>query len=181
MTADPRLFAITGGPGSGKTSLCVALAAQGINIAAESGRAIIQAQQAESGRALPWVDPQAFAAAIFAHDKDRYAAALLQPGVTLFDRSFPDNAAYLTMLGLPVPAELETACRQKRFAEPVFIAPPWKEIYTQDSERKQDWAEAVRTYDAMVAGYQHYGYALVEVPRLSVSDRADFILDVMRR
>lgn len=175
------MFVITGGPGSGKTSLCAALAAQGISIAAESGRGIILAQQAKGGRALPWVDPQAFAAAVFARDEERYAAALLQPGVTLFDRGFPDNAAYLTILGLPVPAALESACRQKRFAEPVFIAPPWKEIFTQDSERKQDWAEAVRTYDAMVAGYQRYGYTLVEVPRLSVCDRADFILDVMRR
>jgi predicted ATPase len=40
-----------------------------------------------------------------------------------------------------------------RYNRRVFIAPPWREIFQQDSERKQDFDEAVRTYDSLVATY----------------------------
>lgn len=135
-----RLFVITGGPGAGKTTLCAALAERGVAITPESGRAVIKEQTASGGRALPWVDPSAYAGAIFARDLTQYEAAALRPGLSLFDRGFPDNAAYLAMLGLPITAALDAACQSHRYAEPVFVAPPWEEIYTQDAERKQDWA-----------------------------------------
>jgi predicted ATPase len=172
-------FVITGGPGSGKTSLCDALAVVGMAIVGESGRVVIQEECRTGGTALPWLNPVAFAAAVFARDSIKYEAAEQENGPALFDRSFPDNAGYLTVLGLAVPAALDTACRKLRFAEPVLVAPPWKSIYVCDAERKQDWAEAVRTYDAMVASYHHYGYRMVEIPRMALKDRAAFVWDVV--
>ena len=50
------------------------------------------------------------------------------------------------------------------------------EIFAQDRERKQDFAEAVRTYDAMVATYSRLGYELSELPRASVEARVGFVL-----
>ncbi|MGE5725602.1 MAG: AAA family ATPase [Acidobacteriota bacterium] len=58
----------------------------------------------------------------------------------------------------------------------VFIAPPWKEIYEQDRERKQDFAEAVRTYEAMLAAYSGRGYEPIQIPPASVEQRARFVL-----
>ena len=46
----------------------------------------------------------------------------------------------------------------------MFIAPPWPDIYAQDTERRH-FAEAVRTYDAMVECYTSYRYRLIELPR----------------
>lgn len=43
-------------------------------------------------------------------------------------------------------------------------SPPWPEIYEQDSERKQSYDEAERTYESMVATYTVYGYELVHLP-----------------
>jgi predicted ATPase len=54
--------------------------------------------------------------------------------------------------------------------------PPWAEIYAQDAERKQDFAEAVATYRFAADTYPKLGYELVEVPKLSVSGRVDFVL-----
>jgi predicted ATPase len=51
-----------------------------------------------------------------------------------------------------------------RYHHRVFIAPPWREIFQQDRERKQDFDEAVRTYDALVATYTDLGYDLVKIP-----------------
>ncbi|MCL1127584.1 hypothetical protein [Shewanella surugensis] len=48
-------------------------------------------------------------------------------------------------------------------------------VYANVLERKQDFDEAVRTYQTMRRAYSHFGYKLVEVPLGSVSDRVDFI------
>jgi predicted ATPase len=174
-----RLFVVTGGPGSGKTTLCEALANQGISIIAESGRAIIREQVVCGGTALPWHDPQAFASAMMTRDLEQYQAALQRNCCCLFDRGFPDIAGYLTMLGRDVPSGLDRLCRTQRFDEPVFVAPPWPAIYAQDKERKQDWDEAVRTYHAVIAAYHHYGYATIELPLVPVAQRADFMLEMI--
>lgn len=96
-----------------------------------------------------------------------------------FDRGLPDIAGYLTLCGLPIPAHLTAAIGVFRYAERVFIAPPWQAIYAQDSERKQSFAEAELTYRAMVAVYRRYGYRLQELPRASPDERADFLLDAL--
>ena len=64
-----------------------------------------------------------------------------------------------------------------RYNRRAFVMPPWGEIYETDRERKQDFAEAVRTYEALAATYAECGYELVEVPRTTVEDRMRFVLD----
>ena len=34
-----------------------------------------------------------------------------------------------------------------RYNKSIFILPPWQEIYETDNERKQDWEEAVLTFE----------------------------------
>lgn len=77
------------------------------------------------------------------------------------------------------PRPLTAAIDAFRYADTVFIAPPWRAIYAQDSERKQSFAEAEQTYRAMVAIYRRYGYRLQELPRASPDERADFLLDAL--
>ena len=71
------------------------------------------------------------------------------------------------------------AIERARYADLVFAAPPWRQIYAQDAERKQDWAQAVRTYDAVTQAYVDRGYRLIELPRFSVERRVGFILDAV--
>jgi predicted ATPase len=58
-----------------------------------------------------------------------------------------------------------------------FIAPPWPDIFTQDEERKQTLDEAERTYEVLARTYADAGYELVELPRVSVAERARFVQD----
>lgn len=57
------------------------------------------------------------------------------------------------------------------------MAAPWEAIYRTDRERKQDFAEAVRTYGVMLDVYQDYGYRTVELPQTSPEARAQFVVD----
>jgi predicted ATPase len=169
-------FVLTGGPGSGKSTLLSALAARGHGVAPEAGRAIIRQQQAIDGPALPWRDRAAFAEAMLAFDMRSHEERRAQPGPVFFDRGVPDVLGYLCLCDLPVPPHLARAAILYRYAPLVFVAPPWREIYANDAERRQDWLEAERTHAAMVETYGRLGYTLAELPRAGVAERVTFVL-----
>jgi predicted ATPase len=54
--------------------------------------------------------------------------------------------------------------------------PPWPEIFANDAERRHGLDDAVASYHALLVSYRDYGYRTIEVPKLDVSDRADFVL-----
>lgn len=56
-----HMFVVTGGPGSGKSSLIDAMARRGFRTMPEAGRAIIRDQVGIGGSALPWADRALFA------------------------------------------------------------------------------------------------------------------------
>lgn len=171
-----RFFVVTGGPGSGKSSLIDALRQSGYARSVEAGRGTIQDQTAIGGRALPWVDPALFAEMMLCWEMRSYHMAEHQSGKVFFDRGVPDVLGYLCLLNLPVPEHMQKAANTFRYHRRVFIAPPWPEIFRQDGERKQSFDEAVRTYDAMVATYTACGYDLIEIPRVRLEERVYFVL-----
>lgn len=175
-----RLFVITGGPGSGKSTLINALAARGIHCMPEAGRAIIRDQIAIGGDALPWANRHAFAELMLNWEMRSYAEALRLCGPVVFDRGIPDVAGYLRLSDLPVPPHLRKAAQMFRYHRRVLIAPPWLEIFSQDSERKQSFEEAVATYEAMVWTYAAFGYELIPLPLTPIEERMDFVLDTIR-
>ena len=168
-----RFFVITGGPGSGKTSLIAAL--DGIHRMPEAGRAIIQEELAAGGSALPWKNPLAFAEKMLARDIAAWEAARQLEGPVIFDRGIPDVVGYLQWSGIPIPSHLARAAADYRYNSRVFLAPPWPEIFTQDTERKQTLAEAEATCRVMRRVYAGLGYELVDLPLVQVADRAAFV------
>ncbi len=56
-----RFVVISGCSGGGKSTLLAELARRGLAVIAEPGRRIVRAELQCGGRALPWVDPVAFA------------------------------------------------------------------------------------------------------------------------
>lgn len=179
---DEPFFVVTGGPGAGKTTLLEALAAAGHAVAPEAGRAVIRDQTAIDGPGLPWRDRALFAELMLGFDMRSHAqarATLAQgaPGPVFFDRGIPDIAGYLRLCGLAVPEHIERAARAMRYRRLVFAAPPWRDIYVADAERRQDFAEAERTFAAVTDAYRACGYALLELPRADVAARVAFVLE----
>lgn len=172
-----RFYIVTGGPGAGKTSLIEALRARRFACSVEAGRGIIQDQVRIDGHALPWRDPLLFAELMLSWEMRSYHAAEGSTGPVFFDRGIPDVMGYLRLAGSLVPDHVQNAAVDFRYNSMVFITPPWREIFRQDKERKQDFDEAVRTYDALAATYAELNYQVIEIPRSSVDERVRFVLN----
>ncbi|MET8551701.1 AAA family ATPase [Micromonospora zamorensis] len=170
-----QYIVITGGPGAGKTTLIDSLRRAGHACVDEAGRQIIQDQLSIASQALHTGDSRLFAEIMLSWEIRSYRQASQHPGPVFFDRGIPDLVGYYLLLDQPVPAHVTAAARLFRYHQRVFIAPPWPRIYTTDSERHQDFAEAVRTHDAMVAAYTQHGYELNTLPRSDVASRVQFI------
>lgn len=175
-----RFHVVTGGPGSGKTALIEALHAHGYARTVEAGRGIIQEQMLSGGRALPWDDRALFAEMMLSWKMRSYRMAEQSRGVVFFDRGVVDVLGYLRLCGLPEPEHVKQAVKEFRYSRQVFVAPPWREIFQQDSERKQDFAEAGRTYEVLVETYEECGYELTEIPKVTVEERLRFVRERIR-
>lgn len=104
------------------------------------------------------------------------ASASAESGWVFFDRSLIDAAAALQELtGEPLLAALGGHLYYSR----VFLAPPWPEIYRQDAERRHDMNEAISEYARLLRAYPSLGYKVLLLPKVKVSARADFVLNVL--
>ena len=177
MAASEDLIVITGGPGSGKTTLIELLRGAGFATTPEAGRAVIQDQSAIGGPALPWKDPALFAELMLCWEIRSYRWALRQDGPVFFDHAIPGLTGYHPMMGLDVPPHVDAAVAAFPYRREVFIAPYWPEIYRNDTERRQTLDEAKRSYEAAVECYTRCGYRLVELPRAAPEERLRFVLD----
>jgi predicted ATPase len=169
-----RFVVISGCSGGGKSTLLEELARRGHAVVEEPGRRIVREETAGGGTALPWIDPAAFARrAIEIALQDREAAARAD-GWVFFDRSLIDAATALEhVTGEPA---LETYGGAHRYHRQVFLTPPWPEIYVADQERRHDRAAAEAEYARLLEAYPRLGYEVVILPKVSVAERADFIL-----
>jgi predicted ATPase len=172
----PNLFVISGGPGSGKTTLLGQLAKLGFRCASEIARQIIQEQVRAGGKALPWRDREAYTEMMLQRSIESYREHAFAQGPVFSDRGIPDTLCYARLIGLADESFIQEACRRYRYASSVFLAPPWEQIYQTDTERKQDFAEAERTFEKMAEVYRDCGYEIIELPKTTPAERAEFTL-----
>lgn len=173
-----NFFVLTGGPGVGKTTLIEHLRAQGQACVDETARAVIREQVATDGNAVPWGDTQAYFETVARRDVAIFDRMASEERTVFFDRGVVDCACWAVDHQIASPPDLIAALRARRCNATVFVAPPWREIYATDAERKQDWPEAEATYHRIMRSLAALDYHAVELPRVSVAERADFVRQV---
>lgn len=144
----------------------------------EPGQRIIREQTRTGGQALPWLDMAAFLRQAIDVALEDYATALGSDSQwVFFDRGLIDAAAALQVLtGDPV---LDTLDLKHRYHSCVFMAPPWPEIYVQNDERRHDMDAALSEFKQLQQTYPTLGYAITLLPKISMVQRADFVVNTM--
>lgn len=172
-----RKIVITGGPGTGKTSVIEALEDHGHFCFHEVSREIIRESQKKGIGQLFLTDPLLFSELLLEGRIKQYQDAdNIKADLVFLDRGVTDVVAYMNYFGNDYPPVFNRVCQEYLY-DRVFILPPWKQIYTEDNERYESYEQAVEIHDELARSYISHGYEPVEVPQGSISDRTSFILD----
>jgi predicted ATPase len=165
---------IAGGPGSGKSTLLEALARSGEICYEECSRVLIREQLAHAGGLVPWDNLAAFAQECSERMRAQIAESS-RPGRCFFDRGLPDLIGYLSHGGHRAPDEWRDA--SAAYASPVFFAPPWRDIFVNDAERPQSFAQAQELSVHIRRAYLDCGFRVTELVKGTVGERRRQILD----
>lgn len=167
-------YLITGCSSGGKSTLLAALAARGFHTIPEPGRRIVAEERAGDGKALPWVDEKAFAKRALQMATDDLAEVAAQKGPVFCDRGLIDAAVALQhAAGVPLSTSLGS---NSPYQDPVFLAPPWPEIYQTEADRPHGFEAAVAEYHRITEALAELNLVAVHLPKASVNARVDFVL-----
>jgi len=177
-----KFFILTGGPGSGKSTLIEELNKRGFFGIEEVARKVIQEEMALGGEALPGNNIGHRIEKMIIRSIESYQDALKQlTEPIIFDRGVLDYVGYAYRTNTPISEELHRAALSLVYNKKVFLAPPWEDIYCNDTERKQSFEEALEVYDHLFKIYSKFGYEIIELPKTSVENRADFVISHIRK
>lgn len=170
-----RRVVLTGGPGTGKTTLLRELNQLGYATVPEAARVVIQSRK-QKGLA-PRPEPVEFAMEILRSDMKQYESATPNKSdLVFFDRGVLDALGMLDEIDQLPGAERERYLARYPYYRKAFILPPWREIYETDAERDQSYADAVRVHVRLLHWYSQCGYQLVELAAAPVIERCEFVL-----
>lgn len=176
-----NFYILTGGPGSGKSTVLKLLSDMGYLTVEETGRNIIQKQIKSLGDAVPWNNVSRYARLMFLHAITDFEELVHVQKTCFFDRGILDILGYCRLINIPIATSLKKAAHEYRYNPKVFLFPPWEEIYTNDTERKQDFKEAERTYHTLKNVYEEFGYQTIIVPCLIPVKRAQWIVENLNK
>ncbi|MFV0564469.1 MAG: AAA family ATPase [Flavobacteriaceae bacterium] len=174
-----KKIVITGGPGTGKSSIINVLTAKGYACLEEVSRQIILDAKEKGIDQLFLKDPLLFSDLLLKGRQEQFEKAdTITADFVFFDRGIPDIVAYLDFTGNTYPQYFIDACQNAKY-NTVFVLKPWKAIYTEDNERYENFEQALKIHDNLVNTYKNCNYTLIDVPFDTVENRMFFILNVL--
>ncbi len=171
-----EIIVITGGPGTGKSTIIDALIEKGYSCYPEISREVTLEAKRQGVDQLFLTEPLLFSQMLLDGRLKQYQNALQESSSLVFiDRGVPDILAYMHFIGDDYPDHFDHSCQECRYSK-VFVLPPWEEIYESDEARYENFEQAKVIYDHLKSTYAKYGYDLTEVPTGTVEDRIHYIL-----
>ncbi|PTM08063.1 MAG: ATPase [Bacteroidetes bacterium] len=172
-----KRIVITGGPGTGKTSIINELIQRNYKCLEEISRQVTLEAREQGIDQLFLTKPLLFSELLLEGRKKQFNEAQeLEDLIVFLDRGIPDVLAYMDFIGDIYPEEFISTCNDHKYDQ-VFILAPWQEIYISDSERYENFDQAIEIHDHLLNTYSKLGYNLIDVPFQAVNKRTDFILN----
>ncbi len=165
---------ISGGPGTGKSTIINFLKSEGHQCLEEVSRHIILDAQ-KKGIDLFSKDPMLFSNLILdARISQFHEAERAKKELVFFDRGLPDVFAYLNYIDIKYPNHFIDQS-EKHLYHKVFLTPPWKEIYTNDNERYENFEQSKTIHTYIKQAYEQLGYKPIIIPTGTIEERVAFI------
>ena len=177
-----KKIVISGGPGSGKTTLVNLLRIKGYECIDEFSRTLIKRAQKKGDNNFFKSQPLDFSKEVWNGRKEQYknsksSSNKTQKPYVFFDRGLHDVLAYMDYLGVSYDScKFDPSGFTYDFA---MLLPPRKSIYIRDNERKEGFQEAQKIYVYIKKTYQKYNIPIVEVPFQSPEVRISTLLEYL--
>jgi predicted ATPase len=171
---------ITGGPGTGKSTVIEKLTQLQFTCMPEISRTITKEAQASGIEQLFLKDPLLFSKLLLDGRIDQYQKAQNQSEqLVFFDRGIPDVFGYLDYLNMDYPDVFIDQSIRHRYTK-IFMMPPWKDIYKTDNERYETYEQSLIIYEHLILAYKKIAYPIVNVPEGDIDSRVEFILNSLK-
>ncbi len=168
---------ITGGPGTGKTSIIESLEKMNFNVFNEYSREVTKKYKNNDSEQYFLSNPTNFSNILMDKRKKQFEEGSKSTNDYFFyDRGIPDILAYLNFKKIEYKSSMMKEILKFNY-DTIFIAEPWKAIYTNDSERYETYDELLEIDFHIKKIYEQLGYNIIILPKKSVKDRVTFILE----
>ena len=172
-----RRIVITGGPGTGKSSIIDELKVRGHICFDEISRQVTLEARKNGVEQLFLTQPLLFSQLLLGGRTKQFKDAGAYPNETVFlDRGLPDVLAYMDSFGTDYPEEFVNICHKNTY-DIVFILPPWRKIFKSDSVRYETFEQSLLIHEHLLKIYKKFNYHLIAIPFDTVEKRVDFIID----
>ena len=178
-------YILTGGPGTGKTTLLDSLTKKGFASLPEVARQIIaeeQVKEKDDGYqgVYPWTNLALFQKLVMKRQLQQEQRIKHSPHNRIFlDRSLADSIAYAEIGNIPVHHDLHDLIEQADYTRVFYLEQ--LPFYNQDKERKEDQTLARRIHEKLYHVYDRLGFDIVTVPVCgSIEERVQFVLKETR-
>ncbi len=170
---------ITGGPGTGKTSLINELKKRGYTCLDEVSREVILEARKEGIDQLFLTKPLLFSERLLEGRKNQFTQAENESANAIFfDRGIPDVLAYMEYANENYPNHFTKACDNHKY-DHVFVLAPWEAIFSSDNERYENFEQAEKIHSHLISTYKNCGYNLIDVPFDTIENRVNFLLKTL--
>jgi len=168
---------ITGGPGTGKSTIINSLIQRDFVCMPEISRQITMEAKKNGIDQLFLKKPLLFSQLILdGREKQFIDASNENADIIFFDRGIPDVHGYMNYLGVDYPDNYVKMSNKHRYQH-VFMLPPWEEIYLEDNERYETFEQSIAINNHLKKTYTELNYSITEVPLGTVEKRIHFILN----